>query len=108
MSIQIIKKDNKPDYLVIPYDEFRAMAREDLLDAVAAQVILSDPIDGELSDFQFADYAKNSALLARLEAGLTQKELAEKLGVTQAYVSKLELAGKVSVKALLKIKSVLE
>lgn len=67
------------------------------------QEILSDPVDGEISDFRFADYTNNLALIARLEAGLTQKELAEKLGVTQAYVSKLELAEKVSVKALKKI-----
>ncbi len=72
------------------------------------QEILSDPVDGEISDFRFADYAKNPALLARLEGGLTQKELAEKMEVTQAYVSKLEQAEKVSAKALLKIKSVLE
>lgn len=103
MSIQIIRKDNKPDYLVIPYEEFRELAREDLLDAVAAQEVLSDPVEGETTDFNFADYANNSAHTARLEAGLTQKELAAKMGVTQAYVSKLEQADKVTLKALKKI-----
>ncbi|MBC8323857.1 MAG: helix-turn-helix transcriptional regulator, partial [Candidatus Marinimicrobia bacterium] len=43
-------------------------------------------------DFDFGNHVDNPVQLRRLRAGFTQKELAAKLGVTQAYVSKLERA----------------
>lgn len=63
MSIQVIKKKGKPDYLVIPYEEFLEFADEELIDAAYIQKILQDPV-----------------VLARLNAGLTQSKLAEKMG----------------------------
>ena len=96
MSIQVIKKKQKADYVIIPYDEFIAYANEDLIDAAYIQDILSDPVEGEIMDFDFGDYVDNPVHLRRLKAGLTQKELAEKMGVTQAYVSKLEKSDSVS------------
>jgi|AP82_1055514.scaffolds.fasta_scaffold74942_2 hypothetical protein len=103
MSIQVIKKKQKADYVIIPYDEFIAYANEDLIDAAYIQDILSDPVEGEIMDFDFGDYVDNPVHLRRLKAGLTQKELAEKMGVTQAYVSKLEKSDSVSAKALKKV-----
>jgi hypothetical protein len=103
MSIQVIKKKRKADYVIIPYDEFIAYANEDLIDAAYIQDILSDPVEGEIMDFDFGDYVDNPVHLRRLKAGLTQKELAEKMGVTQAYVSKLEKSDSVSAKALKKV-----
>ncbi len=89
--------------MIIPYDEFIAYANEDLIDAAYIQDILSDPVEGEIMDFDFGDYVDNPVHLRRLKAGLTQKELAEKMGVTQAYVSKLEKSDSVSAKALKKV-----
>lgn len=103
MSIQVIKKKQKADYVIIPYDEFIAYANEDLIDAAYIQDILSDPVEGEIMDFDFGDYVDNPVHLRRLKAGLTQKELAEKMGVTQAYVSKLEKSDSISAKALKKV-----
>ena len=103
MSIQVIKKKQKADYVIIPYDEFIAYANEDLIDAAYIQDILSDPVEGEIMDFDFGDYVDNPVHLRRLKAELTQKELAEKMGVTQAYVSKLEKSDSVSAKALKKV-----
>ena len=79
MSIQVIKKKQKADYVIIPYDEFIAYANEDLIDAAYIQDILSDPVEGEIMDFDFGDYVDNPVHLRRLKAGLTQKELAEKI-----------------------------
>ncbi|MFQ6609068.1 MAG: helix-turn-helix domain-containing protein [Fidelibacterota bacterium] len=103
MSIQVIKKKKKADYVVIPYDEFIEFADEDLIDAAYIQEILQDPEEGEIIDFDFADHVSNPAHLVRLKAGITQKELAEKMGVTQAYISKLEKAEHVTSKALKKV-----
>jgi transcriptional regulator with XRE-family HTH domain len=49
----------------------------------------------------------NPVHLLRLNAGLTQKELAEKMDVTQAYISKLERTNQVSTKALKKVSDLL-
>lgn len=103
MSIQVIKKKQKADYVIIPYDEFIAYANEDLIDAAYIQDVLSDPVEGQLLDFDFADYVDNPVHLKRLNAGLTQKELAEKMGVTQAYISKLEKSESVTAKTLKKV-----
>ncbi len=103
MSIQVIKKKKKTDYVVIPYDEFIEYADEDLIDAAYIQEILQDPVEGEIIDFDFADHVSNPVHLARLRAGITQKELAEKMAVTQAYISKLEKSEHVTPKALKKV-----
>ena len=108
MSIQVIKKKGKLDYLVIPYEEFLEFAKEELIDAVYLQEILQDPVEGEIVDFDFADYVDNPVVVARLNAGITQSELAERMGVSQAYVSKLERSEKVSPKAIKKIMACLK
>jgi len=103
MSIQVIKKKQKADYVIIPYNEFLKYADEDLIDSAYIQEILSDPADGEIIDFNFEDFVNNPIHLRRLKAGLSQKELAEKMNVSQAYISKLEKMETVSAKAVKKV-----
>ena len=40
--------------------------------------------------FALSDYIKNPVRAARVEADVTQEELAARLGVTQGYISKIE------------------
>jgi len=40
--------------------------------------------------FNPADYVQNPIALARIKLGITQEQLAEKLDVSQAYISKIE------------------
>ena len=108
MSIQVVKKKQRVDYVIIPYDEFITYANEGLIEAAYIQDILTNPVDGEIMDFDFGNHVDNPVQLRRLRAGFTQKELAEKLGVTQAYVSKLERAQTVSAKALKKVNDILQ
>ena len=75
-------------------------ADEDLIDAAYIQEVLSDPIDGKIIEFNFEDYVNNPVHLCRLRVGLSQKELAKKMNVSQAYISKLEKMETVSAKAL--------
>jgi DNA-binding XRE family transcriptional regulator len=57
--------------------------------------------------FNSADYVDNPVALARIQAGITQKELANLMEVTQAYISKIENQEKVTVKMLNKVKQAL-
>lgn len=58
--------------------------------------------------FDPADYVDNPIALARIKAGITQEELAKRMKVTQAYISKIEAQDKVTAKMLQKVKKALE
>ena len=58
--------------------------------------------------FDPADYVDNPIALARIKAGITQESLAKKMGVTQAYISKIEAQDQVTAKLLQKIKMALK
>jgi hypothetical protein len=90
MNLQKIKSLNgKDEYVLLPIAVYQA---------------LKDEIDGKLSTtrgkakapaddyvpFVLEDYVDNPVALARMNAHLTQKELAERMGVSQAYISKVE------------------
>ncbi len=62
--------------------------------------MLADPVEGELVPFDVARYISNPVKAARIKAELSQEKLAIRMGVSQAYVSKLEKAKKVSPKVL--------
>ena len=64
--------------------------------------------DDEYVPFILEDYVSNPVALARINAGVTQKELAKLLKVTQAYISKLESSKRISAKAMLRVNKVLE
>ena len=53
--------------------------------------------------FSIDDYVENPAALARINANITKEELAERMNVSQAYISKIESKDKVSDKALKKV-----
>jgi len=61
----------------------------------------------DYEDFEPEDYIHNLVALARIKTHMTQKELAEKMGVTQAYISKIERQDKVMVKMMSKVKAAL-
>ena len=53
------------------------------------------------------NYVDNPIALSRMKAHITQKELAERMGVTQAYISKIERQEKVTLKLLERVNLVL-
>lgn len=79
---QIIYENGKPAFAVIPYAEYIALT--------VNQAKRPKTEDDEFVPFVLSDYIKNPIRVARVEAGLTQAELAERLGVTQGYISKIE------------------
>lgn len=58
--------------------------------------------------FDSADYIDNPVALARIQAGITQEELAKLMSLTQAYVSKIENQEKVTAKMLKKVQLALD
>ncbi len=50
--------------------------------------------------FVLEDYVDNPVAIARIKAGITQEQLAQRLGVSQAYISQVERLAYVTNKIL--------
>ncbi|OGT43165.1 MAG: hypothetical protein A3F42_04480 [Gammaproteobacteria bacterium RIFCSPHIGHO2_12_FULL_37_34] len=58
--------------------------------------------------FELTDYVDNPVALIRINAGITQDELATYMSVTQAYINKLEAKNKVTAKVLKNVQAAIE
>jgi len=74
MKPQIIYENERPAFVVLPYEEYMQLAAD----------------DEELIPFDVADYITNPLKAVRIDAGMTQTELADLLKVSQAYIAKIE------------------
>ena len=92
-DIQIITQNGHPVFVVIPYDEYIRLRRPFI------------PDDGESvpNDVVWLTIDKGFTLIRawREYLGLTQKEVAEKMGITQAALSQMEAGEKKLRKATL-------
>ena len=103
LDIQIIKSiTGKPEYVLIPVAVYNAL-REEIEDELAGLAAAADKGDDYVS-FALEDYVDNPVALARIKAKVTQEQLAKRMGVTQAYVSKIEHQDKVTPKLFAKVK----
>ena len=92
---QIIYEENKPAFAVIPYADY-------------IELIGGSKADNETVPFVLSDYIQNPIRVARIQANFSQQELAERLNVTQGYISRIEGRNfKVSDKLMLKIRKAL-
>ena len=97
MNLQVIKSTNgRAEYVLLPIQAYETLKPQ--IDKV---------LDNDYLPFQVEDYVSNAVALARINANLTQKELANLMNVSQAYISKIEGQDKVSAKTLNKVKSVI-
>lgn len=93
MTLQIIKSiDGKDEYVLLPMKAYNALKRE-----------INNVLEGDYEPFVLEDYVNSPVALARINANLSQLELAELMGVSQAYISKLESKENVSAKTLSKV-----
>ena len=103
MTLQIIKSiDGKAEYVLLPFNIYNALRDE--IEEVLKKKYSSD----DYVPFELTDYVDNPVALARINAGITQEELAKRMNVTQAYISKLEAQRKVTAKVLKKIKAAID
>ena len=98
MNLQRIKSiDGKDEYVLLPIDTYQLLRKQ-----------IDKALDQEYVDFELEEFVQNPVALARIRAGITQEDLANKLSVSQAYISKIENQNKVSSKLLNRIKQILE
>lgn len=94
MNLQKIKSLNgKDEYVLLPVSVYEAL-KDEIQDELAHPKKKASA--DEYVPFVLEDYVDNPIALARMKAHLKQKELAERMGVTQAYISKIESQEKVT------------
>jgi DNA-binding XRE family transcriptional regulator len=98
MSLQIIKSiHGQAEYVLLPIFLYKEL--HELIEKKLQTVSQSEYVP-----FLPEDYLDNPISLARIKANITQTELANRLGVSQAYISKVEKQNKVSSKLLRRVK----
>lgn len=98
MNLQTIKSmDGKIEYVLLPIATYQALRHQ-----ITEQLKQGQENEG-YEVFDPADYVDNPVALARIQAGLTQEELAKLMGVTQAYVSKIENQETLTAKMMQKV-----
>ena len=103
MTLQIIKSiDGKAEYVLLPFNIYNAL-RDKIEKALKTKYSNKNYVP-----FELTDYVDNPVALARINASMTQEELAKRMDVTQAYISKLEAQDKVTAKVLKKVKAAIE
>lgn len=106
MTLQTIKSiDGKVEYVLLPVTVYKAL-KEEIEDELAGLEAATDKSE-EYVPFVLDDYVDNPVALARMKAHITQKELAQRLSVTQAYISKIERQEKITPKLLARVNAVL-
>ncbi len=83
--------DGKAEYVLLPVKTYQILKHE------------IDKLLEDYESFNLNDYVNNPVALARINANLTQKELAQRMNVSQAYISKLESQHFVSAKVMSKV-----
>ena len=101
---QIIKSESgKPEFALIPIAVYRKL-KDKIEHAMATPV---SKRQDDYVPFRAEDYVSNPVALARIHSRATQKQLAQLMGVSQAYISKIEAQSKVSAKVLERVHTAL-
>lgn len=99
MSVQVIEKNGKPEWAVLPFEEYERLVAaaemlEDIRDYDEAKQRLAAGEEVVPSEVVYAILDGENALRVwREHRQLTQQELAERAGISKPYLSQLE-AGK--------------
>jgi ribosome-binding protein aMBF1 (putative translation factor) len=103
MILQTIKSiEGKVEYVLLPVSIYNAL--QDEIEKRVKKLSSKD----DYVNFDPADYVDNPIALARIKKNMTQEELAKRMNVTQAYISKIETKSKVTAKMLQKVKNALD
>ena len=96
--------DGRPEYVLLPMAVYKV-----LHESIEREVMrLESQSKDDYVAFDPAEYVENPIGLARLQSHIRQIELAELLGVSQAYISKVENQEIVSPKLLARVRNVLD
>ena len=96
-NIQLIERDGKPEWAVLPYEEYLALLEqaemlEDIRDYDAAKAALENGEDELIpSEVVFAILdGEHPIKVWREYRGLTQQQLADKVKISKPYLSQIE------------------
>jgi ribosome-binding protein aMBF1 (putative translation factor) len=101
--MQTIKSVDGQEFVLLPVSCYQGLKNQ--IDEFIAK---EQSEDDEYVPFVVEDFIKNPVALARIKAGVTQKELATLMGDTQGYISQLENSANVSAEAMLKVTNALK
>ena len=96
MSVQIIKKNGRPEWAVIPFEEYQRLVEEaemsqDVRDYDEAKLAIANGEELIPSEVTYALLdGKNPIRVWREYRGLTQQQVAEAAGISKPYLSQLE------------------
>lgn len=96
MNMQVIEKDGKPEWAVIPYADYQRLAEaagllEDIRDYDEAKKAIEEGEELVPSEVVYAILDGGSPIRVwREHRGLTQRQLAEAVGISTPYLSQLE------------------
>lgn len=103
MKLQTIRTlEGKEEYVLLPVQVYQMLKKQ-----IDEELTALDR-DDEYIPFELKDYVDNPIALARINARISQAELAKRLGVSQAYVSKIEHQKTVTAKLLARVQVALE
>ncbi len=96
MKVQVLEKNGKPEWAIIPYEEYRRLLEkaEMLQDIQAYDEAKASVARGEELIPAEVTYAildgENPIRVWRKYRGMTQQQVAEKAGISKSYLSQLE------------------
>jgi DNA-binding Xre family transcriptional regulator len=96
MSVQVIEKNGKPEWAVVPYKDYQKLVElaEDAEDIRAADAVRAAIVHGEDElvphDVVMRLCEENPIRVWREYRNLRAAELAEKSGISKAYLAQLE------------------
>lgn len=107
MTLQKIKSiQGKDEYVLLPIAVYRALKDQIEKELAACEANRDD--EQAYEPFVLEDYVDNPVALARIKAGITQEQLAQRLGVSQAYVSQIERRDTITNKMLERVHSAIQ
>lgn len=107
MTLQKIKSiQGKDEYVLLPIAVYRVL--KDQIEKELAACEANQDDEQAYEPFVLEDYVDNPVALARIKAGITQEQLAQRLGVSQAYVSQIERRDTITNKMLERVHSAIQ
>ncbi len=85
-----IVENGKPAYVLVPVEEYETLVKANMIDSAVSK--LDDPAQDDFvdaDDFRLT-LAAQRVVRARQAAGLTQKQLGDRMGLPQSQISRLE------------------
>jgi len=104
MTLQKIKSiHGKDEYVLLPMAVYRVL--KDQIEKELAACKAGQDAEQAYETFVLEDYVDNPVALARIKAGITQEQLAQRLGVSQAYISQIERRSNITSKMLERVRT---